>query len=70
MSDHVIDPVPPDLETVNISEHSEVRWWSMKFAVTEDQLRSAVDAVGPTPAEIERHLKEAATKSFKSMGED
>ena len=70
MSDHVTDRVPRDLERVNIDEHSEVRWWSVKFAVTEDQLRSAVAVVGPTPDEIERHLKEAAKKSLKSMGED
>jgi hypothetical protein len=70
MFDNATDRAPRDLQRVNISEDWEIRWWSTKLAVTEDQLRSAVDAVGPTTAEIERHLKEAAQKSFKSMGED
>ena len=70
MSDNPAVRVPRDLDRIDITEASEIRWWSMKFSVTEDQLRSAVDAVGPTASEIERHLHEAARISLKSMGED
>jgi hypothetical protein len=61
---------PRDPNRIGMDEAWEVQWWSVKFAVTEDQLRKAVAAVGPTPAEVERHLKEAAKTSFKKMGED
>jgi hypothetical protein len=70
MFDNATDRAPRDLQRVNISEDWEIGWWSTKLAVTPHQLRSAVDAVGPTTTEIERHLKEAAKKSFKSMGDD
>jgi hypothetical protein len=61
---------PRDLNRIGMDEAWEIQWWTVKFAVTEDELRKAVAAVGPTPAEVERHLKEAARKSFKKMGED
>jgi hypothetical protein len=70
MSGNEADRAPRDLERVNITEDWEIRWWCTKLAVTEDQLRSAVEAVGPTTAEIERHLHQAAKISLKSMGED
>lgn len=61
---------PRDLSLIHTDEVWEVRWWSVKFGVTKHQLRKAVEAVGPTPAQVERYLKEAARKSFKKMGED
>ena len=70
MSDDLNDRGPRDRNRINISEEWEIRWWGIKFGVTEDQLRRAVDTVGPTTAEVERHLKEAAKESLKSMGED
>jgi hypothetical protein len=70
MSDNLDGRAPRDLSRINVTEDWEVRWWSTKFAVTDDQLRNAVTRVGPTTAEVERHLKEAAKTSFNSMGED
>jgi hypothetical protein len=70
MSDDLNDRGPRDRSRINFDEEWEIRWWCMKFGVTEEQLRSAVDTVGPTSAEIERHLKQAARESFKKMGED
>jgi hypothetical protein len=70
MSDDLTARTPRDLSRINITEDWEIHWWSTKLAVSADQLREAVTKVGPTTAEVERHLKEAATKSFKKMGED
>ena len=69
MSNDLKERAPRDLNRIDVGEVWEIRWWSVKFGVTEDQLRKAVEAVGPTPAEVERHLKEAAGTSLKNMGE-
>ena len=48
---------PSDLSRIHTGEVWEVRWWSVKFGVTKHQLRKAVEAVGPTPAQVKRHLR-------------
>jgi hypothetical protein len=62
--------VPTDPNTVNLAEDWEVRWWCDRFGCTEVALRRAVDRAGPSAAEIERHLREAAKESLKNTGED
>ena len=37
MFDNATERAPRDLERVNISEGWEIRWWSTKLAVTQDQ---------------------------------
>ncbi|HET6631608.1 MAG TPA: DUF3606 domain-containing protein [Rhodanobacteraceae bacterium] len=54
-----IDPdsqVSVDATRVDLDEPWQVDYWSETFGVSEAQLRSAVDEVGPSPAEVRRHL--------------
>jgi len=69
MPNDLTDRVPSDQSRINMNEVWEIRWWCVQFGVTEDELRKAVDAVGPTPAEVEQQLKKAARESMKQMGE-
>jgi hypothetical protein len=61
---------PTDASRVNLSEEWEVRWWCDRFGCTEVALRRAIGKVGPTAADVERELKEAAKVAFKNTGED
>ena len=61
---------PADPTRVNLAEEWEVRWWCDRFGCTEVALRRAVDDVGPTAADLERKLKEAAKEALKNTGED
>ena len=69
MPNDLSDRAPSDRSRINVNEVWEVSWWCTQFGCTEDQLRRAVGAVGPTPAEVEHHLKIAARESMKQMGE-
>jgi hypothetical protein len=51
---------PQDRSKININEDHEVRYWSDKFGVTPDQLRTAVKKVGNSADAIERELKRVA----------
>jgi hypothetical protein len=46
----------PDTARVDITRDHEVRYWTKRFACTENQLRAAVAAVGPMVIDIWRHL--------------
>ena len=48
MADDKTKPGGQDRSRININEDYEVRDWSKKFGVTEDQLKDAVKAVGPS----------------------
>ena len=37
--------------------------WAQEFAVTETQVREAIDAVGQNPSDIELHLKGTRSSS-------
>ena len=63
------DRAPSDRSRINMNEAWEIRWWCVELGVTEDELQRAVETVGPTSAEVERHLKIAARESMKQMGE-
>ncbi len=45
-----------DRTRIDVDQEHERRAWSKKFAVTEQQLRDAVRAVGPIAADVRRHL--------------
>lgn len=57
MSDDRSKTGNPDRQRINMGEDYERRDWAEKFGVSEDQLRSAVDKVGPRAADVERELK-------------
>lgn len=48
----------------------EVHWWPVRFNVTPDELRAAVQEFGSDPQEIEKKLNKAGKESVKNRGED
>lgn len=44
--------------TINVSEPSEVRYWTERLGCTPSALREAVEEVGPAVEDIEEYLAE------------
>ena len=44
---------PQERAKINVQEKYEMDYWSKKFGVTPDQLRTAVKRVGPSAAAVE-----------------
>ena len=59
MSDNLKDRGPQDRNRVNVNEDWEVRYWTQEFGVNEDQLRKAVQKVGPSADAVRKALKAA-----------
>ena len=59
MSDNLKDRGPQDRSRVNVSEEWEVRYRTREFGVNEDQLRKAVQKVGPSADAVRKELKAA-----------
>lgn len=57
MSDDKSKTGGPDRQRINLGEDYEVRDWSKKFGVSEEQLRAAVKRVGPMADDVERELR-------------
>ena len=57
MSDDKTKTGGPDRKRISLSEDYEVRDWSKKFGVTEEQLRAAVKKVGPMADDVQAELK-------------
>ncbi|WP_461448749.1 DUF3606 domain-containing protein [Mucilaginibacter sp.] len=47
----------PDRDLINTSENYEVKYWSTKFGVSTERLKTAVKAVGNSAAAIETYLE-------------
>ncbi len=45
-----------DRTRVDVDQDYETRYWSEKWGVTPDELRSAVEKVGPMVRDLERHF--------------
>jgi hypothetical protein len=45
-----------DRERINVNEDYELRNWSRKFGVTPDELKTAVQKVGPMAKDVQQHL--------------
>ena len=56
MGDDLSKKGPPDSDRVNLSEAWERRYWARKFGVSEEELRTAVAAVGSQPEELRKHF--------------
>ena len=52
----VFETLPADRGLIDVDDPREVHWWSKRFGCNEDQLRRAVDRVGPTAAQVEQLL--------------
>jgi hypothetical protein len=46
-----------DRTKINVNEDYELQDWSKKFGVSKEQLKAAVQAVGPNAAAVEAYLK-------------
>ena len=57
MADNLQDRGAQDRARVNINEEHEVRYWTEKFGVSEEDLIQAVSVVGVSADEVERYLK-------------
>ena len=57
MADDLSKSGGQDRKRINLSQDFEVRDWAKKFRVSEDELRSAVGAVGNDASHVEAHLK-------------
>jgi len=51
-----------DRTRVNVNQEHELRYWSQKWGVSQDELRAAVGRVGPMVADLERHLTSSTTR--------
>jgi hypothetical protein len=56
MADNLNDRGPQDRSRVNVNETGELQYWSRKFGVTEEQLKDAVKAAGPSADAVGKHL--------------
>lgn len=48
---------PRDRQRIDIHQEHEVRYWSEKLGVTADELREAVEAVGPMAEAVEQRVR-------------
>lgn len=48
---------PQDSSRIAMGEDYEVRYWTKKFGVSQEELQRAVDAAGNSAAAVEKHLK-------------
>lgn len=56
MADNLEDRGTQDRSRINVNEPWELQYWSKHFGVTEDQLRTAVQAAGTSVEAVGRHL--------------
>ncbi len=56
MADNLQDRGAQDRARVNVNEPHEVRYWTEKFGVSEEDLIQAVSVVGVSADEVERYL--------------
>ena len=56
MPDDKKKPGGQDRTRINISEEYEVKDWSKKFGVTQDELKKAVAKVGTSAEAVKKHL--------------
>ena len=57
MADNMNDTGSPDRDRIALEQEHEVRYWTGRFGVSEQQLRQAVGQVGNSVAEVERALQ-------------
>jgi uncharacterized protein DUF3606 len=59
MSDDLTNRGAQDRSRININEPHEVRYWTGRLGVSEEDLRKAVAAVGVSAAQVAEHLGKA-----------
>jgi len=56
MTDNTADRGPQDRSRISLSQDYEVRYWSERFGIDEEALRTAVADVGPAVSDVEQYL--------------
>ena len=46
-----------DRDRINVNQEHELRYWSEKFNVSPDDLKRAVEDVGPMVKDVEKELR-------------
>jgi uncharacterized protein DUF3606 len=72
MSDDLSKRGGQDRKRIDVSQDWEVRDWAQRFGVSQEDVKSAVKAVGDKAADVERYLKgkkpaDQAARSFQSV---
>ena len=57
MADDKTNRGSQDRNRINVNQEHELRYWSNKFGVTTQQLKKAVQQVGPMADAVERQLR-------------
>jgi hypothetical protein len=57
MSDNLQNRGGSDRKRIDVTQDYEVRDWSKKFGVSQEQLKEAVQAVGTQADRVEEYLK-------------
>lgn len=45
-----------DDERIHVAQDHELSYWSVRFGISRDDLRKAVEAAGPMVKDVQRHL--------------
>jgi hypothetical protein len=56
MSDDRTKKGPQDRSRINVNEDYELRYWTKELGVSPDELKSAVQKVGPSVEAVREHL--------------
>lgn len=56
MADNLSERDQRDRSRINVSQPHELSYWSRKFGVSEEQVREAVQQVGPMADKVQQHL--------------
>jgi hypothetical protein len=56
MSDDLNKRGPQDASRVNVNEEWELRYWTKKLGVTEEELKAAVEKVGVNVGALSAHF--------------
>ncbi len=62
MSDDLRNRNAPDSQRINLNQEHEVRYWTQKFKVSRQDLRKAIEEVGPMASAVEERLRGASTR--------
>ena len=59
MSDDKAKRGSPDRDRIDINDPDEIRNWTQSLGVSKDELKKAVEAVGPQAARVREYLGSA-----------
>ena len=56
MADNKQDRGPSDRNRIDVNEDYELSYWTKELGVSRDELKSAVQKVGPVAKDVREHL--------------